>query len=1295
MKDTYYRCISKGKNVRTKLMSITLINLILLSVLISGLDFKLNADSFNIKVDDPSTSRYNENSPRSGNFDWGQIEVISEPVPGQNINQKGGWRPKIAVENDKIYVVWQDNFNINGAGDDPDILYRYFDGNSWSNIQVISEPVQGQNNNVADSYTPEIAVENGKIYVIWDDYEDINNAGTDRDIFFRCNLTGSGWEDIQVISEPVFGQNYNTGYSYTGGIVVENGNIYVAWADTSNEDNSGLDDDIFYRCNISGSGWEDIQVISESVPGENNNIGKSEDPSLAVENGNIYTVWFDLDNTYGSGGDEDIFYRCNLTGIKWEPIQVISEPIKNENFNIGTSRDPDVAVENGKIYVVWVDENDTNKASTDRDIFYKCNLTGSNWESVQIISEPIIGQNQNTEYSANPEIVVKNGIIYVVWQDGTSITNSGTDSDIFLRGNLTGLEWESTQIISEPRIGYDINTENSGYPDIAINFGKGHIIWSDQNDTNGAGTDQDIFYRNIYLPLILTSPNVSPNLGNTSTDFNFTVKYIHLDNKAPTKIIVNISGIEHTMLEVDLSDINYIDGKNYFFDIKNLDIGTYTYQFYASDGNFYWLTDVVKKPRIFNSPPIIISEDNLTAIEDLYYEKDYNYADIDVKNIGQVVTWNFSTDANWLTFDKSTAKLYGTPTNDDVGEYWVNVSIDDTMDSDFTNFTLTVVNVNDVPVIIIEDIKIIREDEYYENYYKATDVDSPQDSLSWNMQTNASWLDFEQSTAKLSGIPENEDVGESWVNISVSDGEYIDYSNFTLKVINVNDPPRIITVNNITAVEDDFYEMSYKAEDVDNTLSELFWNINTNAYWLNYNSSNAIINGTPTNDDIGEYWVNVSVSDNEYTDFTNFTLTVVNTNDPPRIITKDKTNATVGEIYSINYEAEDIDPPPITLSWFVNTNTSGWLTIDKYNGWLNGIPSLSDVDTYWVNVTVTDGDNGWDFHNFTLEVLRTPFQKNHAPQLFNASISPSEGDIKTEFTFSVHYYDEDGDVPVFVQVVIEDTAYNMKLRYGENASNGTYEYKITLSEGSHNYYFIAFDGLETVKTGNFTTSIIKSVKGISQERTSWFWLIWVIVIMVVIISILVFILFKKRKAPEIPTVKAELLQVPSKPLVLPSVTPIVKETGPLAPQTIVSEQLPTPTMQVQPSGETPSEKVPVPTLATTTIETQFQLPKATLSKAQRLDLLQERFLKGEVTEDTYKKLRAEIEAHTGEDITEDESEEQPIISEPQQPEYTQQPETQESTEVQHKFQQQTPQPQPTTKSQQQEKSSEQDNSQSS
>ena len=499
-----------------------------MSTLIVGWNFDSNAKNADYEINSTSPTRSNDNPPRAGDFDWGEIEVISEPILKQDNNINQSRKPKIAVEDDKIYVVWSDNTDYNGAGGDYDIFFRYFDGTKWSEIQVISEAIEGLDLNIKGSYNPSIAVENEKIFVVWFDYNNTHNSGPDSDIFYRCNITGLSWEPIQVISEPIIGFDNNVGDSGLPKIEVENDKIYVAWQDYSDIDNSGIEGEILFRCNLTGSSWDTIQIISEPVLGYNINTGASIGPDIAVENGKIYLVWMDSNDTYNAGLDLDIFFRCNLTGYGWETVQVISEPVEGYNINTGHSQDPSISVENCKIYIIWWDLTNTNGAGEDMDIFYKCNLTGYSWENVQVISEPIYGQNNNIGDSLYPRIAVEYNKIYVVWYDFNNTNNASGDFDIFYKCNLTGSAWENVQVISEPIPGKNSNTFESKWPDIFVDQGKSHIIWQDKNNTNGANTDWDIFYRNVSLPIILSLPGVAPTLGNTSTEFNFTFKYTHL-----------------------------------------------------------------------------------------------------------------------------------------------------------------------------------------------------------------------------------------------------------------------------------------------------------------------------------------------------------------------------------------------------------------------------------------------------------------------------------------------------------------------------------------------------------------------------------------------------------------------------------------------------------------------------------------------------------------------------------------------------------------------------------------------
>lgn len=1147
----------------------SMICILILGMLIAGWNCGLVAINPNEELNNTSTRG---SEPRSnGEINWSQIEVISEPEFGQDFNIAESSWPNIAVEDSKIYVVWEDANDTYGSGTDYDIFYRFFDGCKWSQIQVISEPVIGSDLNTGDSIRSEIVVENNNIYVVWDDATDWNGAGTDVDIFFRCNLTGNGWESIQVISEPVIGQNNNIGWSNTPVIAVDNSRVHVMWGDDNDTNGAGTDFDMFYRNNLTGSNWENIQVISEPIKGLNTNIGYSGQGrrGIAVENSNIYAVWGDENDTNGAGTDKDIFYRCNLTGNDWEEIQVISEPVVGSNTNTDFSGASRIAGENGKIYVVWIDYTDINGAGADRDIFFRCNLTGFSWEPIQVISEPVMGSNFNTGDTTRPYIDVENGKIFVTWEDTNDTNGAGTDWDLFYRHNLTGLNWEPVQVISEPVQNNNFNTGRSHKNSIAVKNGRCYIVWKDNNDTNGAGNNHDIFLRYTFT-LNLNYPKVMPTSGNTSTYFNFTVKYFHIKSTAPTQITINISGTEHSMLEVDPMDTNYKDGKDYFYNITHLDIGVHTFKCWATDGVNNTFTPIFNKPTVYNTVPNIMTPDNLTVVENEYYQVSYDYEDIDVANIGQFGTWDQTTNASWLNFDNITATLNGTPTNDDVGTYWVNISIYDSLEIDYSNFTLTVIDVNDKPIINTINIETTYEDELYEVDYNATDIDSPLVDQIWTLGTNASsWIGIDPSTGILSGTPTDDEVGSYWVNVSVDDSENgFDFTNFTLTVLNVNDAPVIITTDITTAQADTLYEVDYNATDIDSPLSQQTWSLITNATWLELDSSTGVLSGTPTEADagwyvvnvsvddgdsgidwhefiltvvseglenkppeittidkvsitageayniiyeatddrtplnsliwsynsnaswlsfniitrvlsgapslanIGSYWVNITVGDGEGKfDSHNFTLTVYSTfNQPPLITTEDQLNAIVDTKYSVDYDATDDRTPIEYLHWSLKTNAS-WLTMHTSEGLLTGTPDSNDVGWYIVNVSVFDGEDGWDYHNFKLTVTTIPIPKNNAPVLSNPKMTPSEGDIETEFIFTVHYFDNDGDAPSSIKVVIDGSEYNMTLNAGQFSSNGIYNYLIKLSEGNHTYYFTASDGIETVSTETFTTSL--------------------------------------------------------------------------------------------------------------------------------------------------------------------------------------------------------------------------------
>ncbi len=73
-------------------------------------------------------------------------------------------------------------------------------------------------------------------------------------------------------------------------------------------------------------------------------------------------------------------------------------------------------------------------------------------------------------------------------------------------------------------------------------------------------------------------------------------------------------------------------------------------------------------------------------------------------------------------------------------------------------------------------------------------------------------------------------------------------------------------------------------------------------------------------------------------------------------------------------------------------------------------------------------------------------------------VNPATGRPGITYTFTVRYTDQDGNVPSVKNVVIDGTPHAMSLVSGQLPANGLYSYAMTLSLGSHSFYFYFEDG---------------------------------------------------------------------------------------------------------------------------------------------------------------------------------------------------------------------------------------------
>ena len=246
---------------------------------------------------------------------------------------------------------------------------------------------------------------------------------------------------------------------------------------------------------------------------------------------------------------------------------------------------------------------------------------------------------------------------------------------------------------------------------------------------------------------------------------------------------------------------------------NNGDVGSYWVWLKATSDHL--LSDELNFSMIVNNTaPSIKTSNILTVQEDDEYFNNYQSDDEDLGN----TQWHLMTNATWLTINSTFGLLNGTPQNKDVGHFWVNVSIDDgNGGTNYTNFTLTVTNVNDLPVITTVPPLVATEDIEYRVVFNATDVDIG-DRLTWKLFTNASWLSINEPTGILNGTPDNADVGRYNVTVWVSDGHPMsnDSLYYTLEVLNVNDPPFWVDApQNSTILDTEVYSFDVNATDID------------------------------------------------------------------------------------------------------------------------------------------------------------------------------------------------------------------------------------------------------------------------------------------------------------------------------------------------------------------------------------------------------------------------------------------------------------------------------------------------
>ncbi len=343
------------------------------------------------------------------------------------------------------------------------------------------------------------------------------------------------------------------------------------------------------------------------------------------------------------------------------------------------------------------------------------------------------------------------------------------------------------------------------------------------------------------------------------------------------------------------------------------------------------------------------------------------------------------------------------------------------------------------------------------------------------------------------------------------------------------------------------------------------------------------------------------------------------------------------EWLNLTVNAYDIDGDDLTYS----TNRTDKIGLDDLSNLfiesniISYLPTNDDVGVLTLNVTVSDNNGSEIYQNLEIEIQNT----NDPPTV--KITYPTDGsafETTDTINFSCEWSDVDFDVPeptehlTFTWYTNHSTS---KLGQGEILTNKT------LVAGFHTITLEVedYDGEIAVDSINITVTDPPPPPDVETQSTTktenlW-WLILIVIVVIIVILIILFgVLKRKKQAKEAEKAAAESDALIPEIVGKPGAEPLPATPTVPIPRQLTPSVTPTPVVQVQAPPPTPALEGVQPTIRPGLPPAQVE-EKKELSKDEKLKLLEERLIKGDIDQELYEELKQKL-------LTEEE----PTVTEP-------------------------------------------------
>jgi len=828
------------------------------------------------------------------------------------------------------------------------------------------------------------------------------------------------------------------------------------------------------------------------------NISEDENFTFFVE-GNDTESEFPLNFSDTSKGILDVFNMSNFNNthalINFTPLNadvgfyeffVVVEDTADEfdtiriKFNISNTNDPpnitSVSPDPGNFSVV---ENDSagftlNQAATDPDVVHgdilstEWRIDGINQSSednftylpgfcdagphnITIIVTDLAGLSDNRTWNISVNnsnrLPFNNGTLQnQSWSEDTNLTNI-FDLDSFFQENdsilCSGTNNDTLTFTASGNSSISIIINSTShqvtlFPDVNF-FGQENITFTLSDGINSTSGNT--------IVLNVTNVNDAPSLATISNQslaenvsYSFTVTATDPDN-------VVQSGTDNITFydNASLFNINAASGLISFIPSPS-DVGTHYVNITVGDGT---VND--SQVAIFivqsNNPPVLDPIGNQTATEASLFYYDVNASDPDNDSIA------FSENSTLFAIGISNGVISFTPTNDDVGNFSINITVNDSKGrTDSEVFTLTILNINNEPVLNPIGNFTHTVGKNYTINVTASDADS--DTLTYT--DNATFFNITKvsnTLAQINYTPQTVDIGNHTINITVNDSLLTSSFVFWIDIIS-NVSPTLNTIGNQSLSEDSIFNLNLTAED--RNEDNLTFGSNSTLFNITYfNISQSSISFTPTINEVGIHSIKFNVTDGIYVENETVIFNITAINDIPFFSPAiPDFNATESVLFTYDINATDEENATLTYS-----DNASFFTIDSSTGLINFTPGNSDVGSHNVSINVSDGVNvNTTYINFTV------FNFNNAPNITAFTPNSSNVSVKenSSIAFTITVTDLDNT----------NLTYSWKLNGTERNTSNNWTYSPDFTEsGYYNLTVIVSDGsLTDSNTWNLTVN---------------------------------------------------------------------------------------------------------------------------------------------------------------------------------------------------------------------------------